>query len=114
MDALLSNLAELCEGEYLKAAAIGEDRTVPRHEMMEPSEAGNELFSGPYMEVVGIAENNLRAEPTKFLGGHGFDGRLGADRHEDRCLNGASARLYGGRTGISFGRLDSKLVAQSK
>ena len=93
MHPLLGDFAELREGENLKPSAVRQDRAIPRHETMQTPKAGDELFARPDMEVVGIPQNDLRAQATQFVRTHRLHSGLGPDRHEDRCLDRAPARM---------------------
>ena len=71
--ALGGDFAELREGENLVAAAVRKDRAFPAHEAVEATEPGDEFFARADMEVVGVAEDDLGAQPLEFLRGHRLD-----------------------------------------
>ena len=106
MHAFLRDLAQLREAENLEAARVREDRPIPRHEAMQPAEMPDDLDAGPDEKMVGISENDLRAELPQFLRRHGLHRGLRPDRHEDRRLNdamrGRDPASSGGRSGIGF------------
>ena len=81
---------------------------------MEATEAGDELFSGADVEVVGVAEDDLRTEGSEFLRCHGLDGCLRADRHEDWGLHRSAPGVDGGGTGAPLSALDREMTAQTK
>ena len=56
-------------------------------------------------QVIGVAENDLGAEFLQFAGSHGLDRAAGADRHEDRCLDGSVRRFQCPQTRRAFRRL---------
>ena len=56
------DLAHVGEAEDLEAAAVGEDGAVPVHEAVQAAQLGDELVAGPQGEVVGVAEDDLRAD----------------------------------------------------
>ena len=60
--AFFANLAQISETENLKAARIGKEGAIPRHEPMQPAHPANRLNARPQKEVVGIAEQNLDAQ----------------------------------------------------
>ena len=68
--AFFFDLSESGEGKYLKAAGIGEDRTVPVHKPVEPAELFNQLVAGPDMKMVGVGKLHLCPDPAKVIGGH--------------------------------------------
>ena len=79
---------------------------MPRSEFVQPAGISNELVAGAQMEMVGIAEHNLRIALVKFSGRQGLDASLGTDRHENGRLDNAMGRMHyshaGGSAGIGF------------
>src|ERR1700693_3246940 len=61
----------------------------PAHETVQSLMRGDYVESRPQPEVVGVAENDLRAKLLELARRHGLDRAVGADRHEDRRLNRA-------------------------
>src|SRR4051812_21794887 len=43
LDAFFADSSERCKGEDLEAAGVGEDRTVPAHELVQAAHLANEL-----------------------------------------------------------------------
>ena len=70
VDALFLDFSESGEGKYLKAAGIGEDRTVPVHKPVEAAELLDQLVAGPDMKMVGVGKLHLCPDPAKVIGGH--------------------------------------------
>ena len=87
LDAVLLYLPALREAEHLVAAAVGEDRLVPANEFVEAAPPGDQLVAGPQHQVIGVAENDARADLLKVLRSQGFNRALGADRHEHGRLD---------------------------
>ena len=58
--AICGDLVAVPEAEYLKAAAVGEDRLGPVHKGVESPHPVDELVAGPQVEMVGVAEDDLR------------------------------------------------------
>ena len=54
---------------------------------MQSAKMPNDLDPRANEKMVGVAEDDLRAERMQFLGRHRFDGPLCADRHENRRLD---------------------------
>ena len=88
-DAFLVNFAQGSEAEYLKSSRIGEDRVRPAHEAVQPGVSGDDFNAGTQPQVEGVAEHDLGAERLELVGRHRLDRAVGADRHEDRRLDGA-------------------------
>ena len=61
-DAFLLDVPKLCQGEHLKAAGIREDRPVPERHFVEAAKLCHELIAGPHMQMVGVAEHDLRVD----------------------------------------------------
>ena len=88
--ALLVQFAILREGKDLKAAAVGQDRFAPGVEAMQAARLFEDSRSGAQIEVIGVAQDDLRLNLLlQFREMHPFDGALRADRHKNRCLDGA-------------------------
>ncbi len=56
MDALVGDGAELRQREDLEASAIGQNRLVPVHELMETAGGAHDLAARAEVQVVGVAE----------------------------------------------------------
>ena len=60
--ALFFHLAQLAQAEDLEAAGIGQQRPVPAHELVQPAQLAHQLVPRSQIEMVGIAQNDLRAQ----------------------------------------------------
>ena len=58
--AVCGDLVAVAEAEDLKAAAVGEDRPGPVHKGVESPHPVDELVAGAQVEVIGVAEDDLR------------------------------------------------------
>ena len=62
-DAVVVDRGErVAQREDLEAAGVGQDRPVPAHEAVQAAELGDQLVAGPEVQVVGVAEQDLRPE----------------------------------------------------
>ena len=102
MHALLLNLAQAGKREHLESAGIGEDRLIPAHEFVQPARLFDQILAGADMQVIGIGEDDLRTDFIQFARGHALDGRLCADRHEDRGLDIAVRGMHNAAAGMGF------------
>ena len=93
VDAFGGDFIERAQGENLVAAGIGEDGTVPGGEAMETAELADDFGAGAEIEVVGIPEDDLRAELGELIRVDGFYGALRADGHEDGRLDFAVGKI---------------------
>src|SRR6185369_15809836 len=91
-DALFAHLRVGAERPDLKAAAVGQDRPRPAFEAVQPAEPGDDVEPGPKPEVERVAEDDLDAHRFERLWPDALDAAVGADRHEDRRLDGAVAK----------------------
>ncbi len=74
----------VAQREDLEPAGVGEDRPVPRHEAVQAAEVADQLVAGAEVQVVRVAEQDLRAEVAHLVRVERLDGPLRPDRHEDR------------------------------
>ena len=58
---------------------------------MQSARRGDDLHAGAQKEVVGVAEDDLRAQLLKLGGRHRLYGGAGADGHENRGFDHAAA-----------------------
>jgi len=105
LHALLGDLAEGGQGEYLESAAVGEDGLGPVHELVEAAHVVDELVAGADVEVVGVGELDLAIHVIEQLhGGYAaLDGGAGAHVHEngglDVTVNGVEHASAGASVG---------------
>ena len=84
LDALLGYGAQGGEREDLESARVGEDRTVPAHELVQSAELAHQLVAGPQMQMIRVGEDHLRVHRPKIVGVQRLDRGERADRHERR------------------------------
>ena len=78
--------------EDLIAAAVGEDRLVPADEPVKAAECADARGARPQIEMIGIGEDDLRAQVVEIAMRHRLHGALRADRHEGRRVHDAVRR----------------------
>ena len=86
-DAIVVDRSRISEREDLKATRVRQDRAVPRHEAMEATQLCDEIFAGLEMKVIGVAQQDLRADRLQLVRIDTFDCAERADRHKDRSLD---------------------------
>ena len=59
-DAFVSDAAQRTHAESLVAAAVGQDRPVPAHEIVQAAGVMDALDTGPQIEVIGVAETRFQ------------------------------------------------------
>src|SRR5204863_9645210 len=89
MHALLSDLAQLGQRKNLVTATIGENWSIPIHELMKSTEVPDDIDSRSHEQMIGISEDDLRSEFVKLMRTHGLHASLSSDRHEGRSLDRA-------------------------
>src|SRR3954453_10716987 len=102
--------AQFAQAEYLESAGIGKQRSIPAHELVQPAEFAHQLMSRTKIKMIGVPQNDLRAEISRSkvfqnVLGDRFDRACCAHRHEGRCfyrpVGAMDARLTGG-TGLGL------------
>ncbi len=81
------DFAQFVEAEHLEPAGVGQDRPRPRHEPMQPAHAPHRLHPRSQVQVIGVAENNLRPQFFERVLGDSLYRRQRADRHKHRRFN---------------------------
>ena len=85
--ALLGELADAGERENLKASGVRQYRTVPGIKLVQSACLAQDIQSGAQIEVVGIAQNDLRLHLLAEFGEmYTLHTANRTDGHEDRCL----------------------------
>src|SRR5581483_10452261 len=88
-DAVRFDFPDFGETENLKAAAVGENWQIPIHEFVQPAGGTNNFQTGSQVEMIRVAENDLRAHLEQFARVERLDAGLCADGHEYRCFHDA-------------------------
>ncbi len=88
-DTFVRDLAQGAEREDLKSAGVGKHGTRPTDESVQAAETADGLVAGAEIEVISVAEDDLRTERFERVLGNSFDSACGADGHEDGSLDGA-------------------------
>lgn len=114
--AVFFNLPNFRQTKNLKTAAVGENGQIPIHEFVQATGGADDGESGTQVEMVSIAENNLRAHLMKFARVERLDAGLRADGHEHRRLNDAmhSDQFSQARLGLRIGFKEFKHRAKGK
>ena len=100
LDALFRDLAHRAERKHLEAARVGQDRTVPAHELVQAAELVHHVHARAQPQVEGVAQDDLRADVTQFDRVHRLDRAVRAHWHEDRGFDGAVVELQAAAAGV--------------
>ena len=105
-DPVLVHDSQVAERHDLEAPGVGQDRPVPVHEPVEPTEPPDPLVPRPQVQVVGIRQDDRGPDGPDVLGRQRLDRRVRADRHELRGLHRAMGERQGpgARPGGAVGR----------
>ena len=79
--------------------------SVPRHEAVQPAELADQLVARAEVQVVGVAEQDLRAEVAHLVRMQRLHRPLRPDRHEDRRPDLTVRRAQHPGAGRAVGRL---------
>jgi hypothetical protein len=71
----------------LVASALGKERLVPVHKLVETAQGLNQLMPRSQEEMIGIGKDNFGTKGLKFFGNNCFDGSLRTDRDKGRGIN---------------------------
>ena len=62
INTLLLNISKFCQRKYLKAAAVGQDRTIPVHKPVQTAHITHYLIAGTQMQMIHIGKLHLTAD----------------------------------------------------
>ena len=80
--AVLGDFAQLHERENLIPAAVGENRPIPTHEIVQAAKMLDDVESRPNEQVVGVSQNNLRIQLAEFARTDALHAALCSHRHK--------------------------------
>ena len=103
LDPVLLDLPESLEGKHLEAARVGEHRAVPGGEAVEPAQRLYHRLAGPEMQMIGVAQDDLRAGPEYLVRMQPAHRPVGPHRHECRSLHRAVWQGEGSGAGEALG-----------
>ena len=90
--AFFRHLAQIAEAEDLEAARVGQDRMVPRHELLHAAKLSHHLDARPQIKVIGVVQQDLDAQLFQRVLRHALDRGQRAHGHEDGRLHLAMRR----------------------
>ena len=95
--ALLGYLPKLAEAEYLKPAAVCQNSPIPVHELMQSARFANQIHPRTKKQMIGIRQDNARAEVFELIRRDRLDGRLRTHRHKNRRWEAPVGRMQNAR-----------------
>ena len=109
--AFLSDFGQVTKTHDLITATIGQDRTVPFHEIVQPAKPRHALGARAKHQVVSIAEDDIGTGRAHGGGFHGLYGCRCADRHERRGADFPARHLDHTGTRCAIGCGDREIKA---
>ena len=85
------DLPQRREAHDLEAAAVGQDRARPAHELVQAAHPPHRVHSGTQRQMVGVREQDVASRRAQFVRCQGLDRARGADRQERRRQHLAGA-----------------------
>ena len=108
LDAFFGQLAQIGQAHHLITAAIGKDRAIPAHEIVQPAKPRNPFRTRAQHQVVGVAKDDVGAGRAHAFRFHRLHRCGRADGHEGG--RAYLAALHPDRAGAraAIGRLESE------
>ena len=78
------------QAEHLEATAVSQNGKRPVDKPVKTSGGANDFQTGPYIKMVRIAEDNLRAHLPQFTRVERLDAALSTDGHKNGRIDGAA------------------------
>src|SRR5258708_2922803 len=88
----VGDFSQFGKAKHLIATGVRENRTRPGHELVQAAKLADQLVAGAQIKMIGIGEDDFRAEFFERFLGQSFDGSLCANGHEEGRLDGAMRR----------------------
>ena len=108
LDAVLTDPAKPLEREHLKAARVGQHRPRPRGEAVESAHGADDVLPGTQVQVVGVAQDDLRAGARDIGRAQAPDHAVRAHRHERRGLHRPVRQGQRAGPGLALGGVEAK------
>ena len=89
LHAVRLDLANVGQAEDLEPAAVRQDRLRPIDKLVQPAGGADDVQPGPNVQVISVAENDLRAHLAQFTRVERLDAALRAHRHEHGRIDNA-------------------------
>ena len=86
-DLVVIHFALLRQAKHLKATAVGQDRTVPAHESMQPAKFFNNVRSRPQGQMIRVGQNLRRPGASYLVWCETLDRPERSHRHEGGSFN---------------------------
>jgi hypothetical protein len=82
LNAFVGQLAKRRQTEHLKAAAVGEQRSLPSDKVMQAAKPIDDQVAGPQIKMISVSEDDSGSGCFEHLLGKRFDRALRAYGHE--------------------------------
>jgi hypothetical protein len=108
-DAFFGDLAQFPQTEDLKAAGVGQDWSLPLHEVVQVAVGFDHFGTRTEHEVEGVAEDDLGADCFDIPWEDGLYCAVGSNGHECGCFDGASWEFEASTAGLAVGGVEFEL-----
>ena len=98
---LVSDFSEGSQGKNLKSPRIREKVLVPQGKTVKSTSFFHNINSRPQVQVVGVGQENLKANFFQIILCHGLDGGTGSHWHEHGSANWAMGKLHDSSAGLA-------------
>ncbi len=102
---LFRDLADLGKRHDLEAAAVSQDRALPADELVKPAELRHLFRPRPEHQVIGVAEDDVRACALDLIEVEALDCADSPHRHEGRGADVAMEGADGSEARRAIGRV---------
>ena len=107
--ALLGDLASMGQREHLETTGVGQDRSIPAAEAVQPAVVGDDVQAGAQVQVEGVAEDDLGAQRPHLVRQDALDRAIGPHRHEGRRFHRATREGQAATAGTAIAGLELEL-----
>ena len=87
LDAFFADLAQFAQAEYLKSAAVGQNRPLPVHETVQTAQLLHQMMTRAQIKVIGVGQDDLGIDRQQVFRSHGLDRGICSHRHENRSFD---------------------------
>ena len=108
---LFIDFGQLRQRKNLKATAVGQDRPIPAHKLVQAPQILDHVFPRSQCKVVSIPQKNLSTGGSNLLNRQTLDGSECPHRHEGWQVNVASRRLQHSNSSTTTRILMNKPIA---
>ena len=111
-NAAVIDFVQVSKAEHLKAAGVGEHRTVPPHKTVQPPGGRNDFLAGLKVQVIRVGQHHLCPCAGELVRADPFDGGQGANGHETGRVHRSMGCVKTAAAGSGVGAMGADLEAE--